>query len=418
MSRWRHRELAVWGGLPGESVEVAIDGRGGQRAHGRAVRILAPSPDRTAPMCAHHGVCGGCTWQHWELAAQRAWKLERVRAALEPLASAPEWLGALRASAADRAFRSKFQPMLANVRGQGLSWALYRPFSHDFVPIRECVVQDRVSHDVGFALLDVLKRVGASPDWLRGALVRSNGEQALVALLVGLERAPAAAALADLGHQVLAAGAAGVEVAYSSLAHNALLGGGGAHLAGRPHLEFRIGDISLLASATSFVQIHLEAAALLVGAARDLCPRPAGRLVDLFAGVGLFAKALRGVADEVVAVEVYSPAASLARLNLADCGSAEVVAEASLAYALAAPPADVVVLDPPRAGCGEALISALGERLRPRTVLYVSCHLDALARDAVGLAGQGFELKQAIPVDLFPHTPHVEVVCRFDRHDA
>ncbi len=139
------------------------------------------------------------------------------------------------------------------------------------------------------------------------------------------------------------------------------------------------------------------------------------RVVDAYAGVGLLT-ALTGAAPHgagagYVAVEQSAAACADARVNLAPLG-ARVIRTAVERWRPS--PADLVVADPPRAGLGRGAVRRLAETGAERLVL-VSCDAAALARDAGLLATHGFDFRHATVVDLFPQTPHVEVVSRFDR---
>jgi tRNA/tmRNA/rRNA uracil-C5-methylase (TrmA/RlmC/RlmD family) len=134
------------------------------------------------------------------------------------------------------------------------------------------------------------------------------------------------------------------------------------------------------------------------------------RLVDLYGGVGLFAATV-GRGANVELVEASASSAADARVNLRDRGARVVRSDVARWRAR---PADVVVADPPRAGLGPDGVRAVRATRAPRLVL-VSCDAGALGRDAGLLAGAGYRLVASTVVDAFPHTPHVEVVSRFDR---
>jgi tRNA/tmRNA/rRNA uracil-C5-methylase (TrmA/RlmC/RlmD family) len=170
---------------------------------------------------------------------------------------------------------------------------------------------------------------------------------------------------------------------------------------------------------TAFWQVHPAAAATFVQVVLDqLQPRAGERALDLYGGVGLFAAALAervGPTGAVAAVEGDPRALADARRNLHDLPWVQLhhgpVARL-LAPALAGLPggvADLVVLDPPRVGAGEAVIAALCAA-RPRAISYVACDPAALARDLRTAAGHGYRLTQLRAFDAFPMTHHVECI--------
>ncbi|HEY8341058.1 MAG TPA: RsmD family RNA methyltransferase, partial [Egibacteraceae bacterium] len=133
--------------------------------------------------------------------------------------------------------------------------------------------------------------------------------------------------------------------------------------------------------------------------------------LDLYAGVGLFARALAADGGDVVAVEADPSACDDARANLAEVG-ARVECDDVRRVLERRDAADVVVLDPPRKGAGPATSRRIAE-LDPRVVVYVSCDPAALARDAAAFVAVGYRLAAAVPVDQFAHTAQIETVATF-----
>ena len=180
--------------------------------------------------------------------------------------------------------------------------------------------------------------------------------------------------------------------------------------------EFAVAD-------DGFWQVHPGAPAVLVDTVLDvLDPQPGERALDLYAGVGLFARFLAervGESGRVVAVEADRAAAAHATTNLADHPSAEVTAGPVERVLSAGPdePFDLVVLDPPRTGAKRAVVEQVVAR-SPRAVAYVACDPGALARDVAFFAEHGYRLDALRAFDLFPMTHHVECVARLTRSDG
>ena len=172
-------------------------------------------------------------------------------------------------------------------------------------------------------------------------------------------------------------------------------------------------------SAESFFQVNTAGAEALVDVVKGyLEPGPQDVLLDAYCGVGLFALALASLAKEVIGIEA-SPSAcedlaynagELTNLTIHE-GAVEEVLPALLAQEQRA---DLVVMDPPRAGAGAAVLRDLAA-LRPRRIVYVSCDPATLARDSVFLLSEGYRLVEAQPVDMFPQTYHVETVALWER---
>jgi tRNA/tmRNA/rRNA uracil-C5-methylase (TrmA/RlmC/RlmD family) len=183
---------------------------------------------------------------------------------------------------------------------------------------------------------------------------------------------------------------------------------------GATRLEEEAAGRSWRVSGTGFWQVHPGAADALVGAVRDaLRPRPGEHLLDLYAGVGLFAGALApdlGPTGDVDAVEADAGAVRDARRNLHDVPAVR-LHEARVEDWLAAGVrrADLVVLDPPRAGAGREVVDALVAS-GARAVAYVACDPAALGRDVGTFRAAGWRLAGLRAFDLFPMTHHVECV--------
>jgi tRNA/tmRNA/rRNA uracil-C5-methylase (TrmA/RlmC/RlmD family) len=166
-------------------------------------------------------------------------------------------------------------------------------------------------------------------------------------------------------------------------------------------------------SSGGFWQVHPEAADVLVDAVMELAePQPEEHLVDLYAGVGLFAGVCGSrTGGRVDVVEGHRAAAADAAVNLADLPAAR-VHETPVEQFLTSQPTlrpDVVVLDPPRVGAKRPVVEPIAA-WRPRAVVYVACDPAALARDVSYFADVGYRLSAVRAFDLFPMTHHVECV--------
>lgn len=176
------------------------------------------------------------------------------------------------------------------------------------------------------------------------------------------------------------------------------------------------GSRSFRVAADGFWQPHVEAPRVLVETVLGLAePRPGERVLDLYAGVGLFSAFLAGAVGptgRVTAVEGDRTAVEHSRHNLAGLPVAVRPGRVDRVLHRGVGPADLVVLDPPRVGARRQVVRQVAA-LRPRAVVYVACDPAALARDAAYLAEQGYRLDVLRAFDLFPMTHHVECVARF-----
>lgn len=182
---------------------------------------------------------------------------------------------------------------------------------------------------------------------------------------------------------------------------------------GQPHIYEELGGHRFRVSAPSFFQVHrAQAEKLIEVVRRHVGHDPEAVLVDAYAGVGTFAALLAGSVGKVIAIEESGPAIEDARENLAGLANVELrVGKSEELLPQLDERIDAVILDPPRSGCRPEALQAVAQR-RPKTLVYVSCDPMTLGRDLAVLAGPAgpFELVEIQPVDMFPHTHHIECV--------
>jgi 23S rRNA (uracil1939-C5)-methyltransferase len=189
---------------------------------------------------------------------------------------------------------------------------------------------------------------------------------------------------------------------------------------GRSHVKEVVGGVSYLVSPTAFFQTNVGAAAEMVKIVMQEAGSPA-TVLDLYCGTGLFSLPLARAGARVLAIEenrqAIADAEANARLNRLPPGQVRFVAsrvEDALARA-ARESWDAVILDPPRQGCPPQVISAVFEHIRPPKVVYVSCNPEALAGEVPSILKAGYKVSRLQPIDMFPHTHHIETIVSFDR---
>ena len=373
--------------LPGERVRIAVTeiGKGGRYVRADAVEVLQPAAGRVDPPCPWSGPgrCGGCDWQHADLHLQRELKARVVTEQFARLAQIDltEQLGSpltvepVPGDAEGLRWRTRVE--LA-VDGSGRP-GLRAHRSHQVVPIDDCLIAtDEV---VGSGILGQRWTGERAVD----VVASSTGDLAIVPVPTGERLAPPVTERVQVP-------------------------------AGERHTSWS-GEFEV--AARGFWQVHPGAAATFVAAVLDgLEPRRGERVVDLYSGVGLFAAALAAAVGEegqVLAVEGDRVAVGHAGANLAGAPGAPVEVRAGAVDRVLAPlvrqgiTADLVVLDPPRAGAGRRVVAAVAA-LQPRRVAYVACDPAALARDVSWVEELGYGLTALRAFDAFPMTHHVECV--------
>ena len=353
---------------PGDRLRARIVHATSSFARAELAELVTPGPARVEPPCPHFlRSCGGCQWQHVaraeQLAAKQALvanalrKLEGVR--LHPIGDPGPALGWRR--------RARFHIE----RGRA---GLYELGSQRVLPIDHCP-QLEPALDAAYAFV----AAATPPDGELALLLAHDGRVA-----VATERAWRGAARLLIGR----AGIVGV------------LAGDEAH--GDVVLELEPG---LWGGPWDFAQASRAGNAALIAKARAALGRGPGRLLELYAGAGNFTRGFAADGWDVVATDAVAPAKPPAGFQ------AGPVHEVLTRMARAKEPWDAIVLDPPRTGAAEAIEGIL--RAAPRTIVYVSCDVATLARDAARLTG--YRATDAWPLDVMPETAHVEVVMRLAR---
>ncbi|CAN5565660.1 TRAM domain-containing protein [soil metagenome] len=370
------RVVFVRGALPGESVVVEVHTSKRDFARGEATAVLEPSASRVVAPCPRLSAgCGGCSWQHAEPTAQLQWKGEIVTEALQRIAKLPNPDVRAGGAVAPWHYRTTLRLAVASDGTVGLrAWA-----SHNTVAIDDCLV----AHPALVELLSELRVRGAEEISLRTSV--ATGEVTVFADSSG-------ARLKGLPESV--------------------------RVGANASLHEDIAGTRLQVSAASFFQSGAQAAELLVTHVRVACGElltsDGGPLLDAYGGVGLFSATLAvPLGMKAIVVESSDSACHDAAVNL---GEAADVVHSRLEDWIPRP-VKLVIADPARAGLGREGVAVLAATNAERIVL-VSCDAASLARDAVLLATAGYQHRGSTVLDLFPHTPHVEVVTRFDRSSS
>jgi 23S rRNA (uracil1939-C5)-methyltransferase len=363
------RVVFIDGALPGERVSVEITEQRKDFGRARLIEVVDRAADRVTPPCKFVALgCGGCGWQHIEPQAQRALKRGIVIDALRRIAHLEDANVVDGPPLSATGYRTTVRVAVVDGRA-----AFHIGASHRLIAVDACLV----THPLLDQLLREGRFDGATEVVLRAGVV--TGER------LAWPRPESA------GLRLPADVAVGERVSV----HEVVAG----------H-RFRI-------SARSFFQTRPDGAEALVHAVTDAAgPLAAsdGHLVDAYSGVGLYAATL-GAHRPVTAIELDRHALADARTNLAHLAATLVRGEVAR---WRAEPAELVVADPARPGLGSAAASALAAAGAARFVL-VSCDAASFGRDTRLLDELGYTHEKSTVIDLFPHTPHVEVVSAFVR---
>jgi 23S rRNA (uracil1939-C5)-methyltransferase len=419
------RVAFVAGALPGETVQARLVEQHAHYVRAELIEVGQRSPDRRLPPCPVYPRCGGCTLQHWSYEAEAAYKAERVQDALLHIAGVAVTPAPIRQAPQPYRYRTKAAyPWTGRPGEAGLG--LYARRSHQVVVTDRCLIQDPLLDDVLQAAVKAANALRLEPydeagdrGVLRHLVVRaSRSDRRTLALVVtarrdGRLRAWAERLMEDVPHLV------GVALSVQRRRTNRILGGPAERLAGRLHLEERVGGFRFRLAPDAFFQVNPDETEALLDAVAEAAGQSTGDVAwDLYAGVGVLASVLARAGFRVTAVE-SEPAAvasgrESARLNGLPLSFVTANAEAAVRQLLAeGPRPTVVTVDPPRSGLRPAVVEGLREAAADR-VIYVSCDPETLARDVARLKDR-YAVLSAVPIDLFPRTDHVETVLTLER---
>jgi tRNA/tmRNA/rRNA uracil-C5-methylase (TrmA/RlmC/RlmD family) len=356
-------------GIPGEQVRAEITDISKKFLRADVVEVLAASEHRVAAPCTYSGTCGGCDWQHVDLAHQRELKSQVVREQLSHLGGVTHVNGmpladfaVIALSPNETGLRWRTRNRYARIGDVSLGMKMTR--SHTVVEIDDC-------------------------------LIAVEGSVALAQEKIHLGRGDISTAQSATGQHVVV------------------------DQRGGPWLDETVGDRSWRIHAGSFWQVHKDAPKVFVETVRRFANlRPGDKALDLYAGAGLFAASIAadvGEKGEVVAVESVIDSMRDARRSCSDLPQMDLItADVSKWITQIDEDFDVVILDPPRAGAGLEVITELN-RITKRSIVYVACEPSALGRDAKYLADAGWSMTQLVGLDAFPMTGHVECIALFER---
>ena len=385
LGRHEGKVIFVPYGIPDEEVTVEIVEEKKRFARGRLVEVHTPSPHRVTPPCPYFGQCGGCHWQHVAYDAQLEYKRQIVKDVLQRIGKIPN-PQVRPVIGMDEPWRYRNNMRFAADRRGRLG--LRARASHRVVPIKDCLIL----HPILRELYDALDLEDPALQQLTFRCGVRTGETMLV-FEMREDQPPE------------------LEVDTPVSCALSLSDGRTAILVGSSHIHERVGDLCLRISPNSFFQVNTSQAETLIKTAQDyLEPTKETVLLDAYCGVGTFGLAMARHVAKVIGVEESSSAIKDARVNARGLDQVSLFA-GRVEHVLPEieDPWDMMVLDPPRAGCQTEVLRAVIKRA-PGRIAYVSCDPATLARDLRVLVGGGYELRQVQPVDMFPQTAHVEAV--------
>lgn len=434
VARHDGRVMLLDRGLPGDRVHARVSKLRSRYGEARCETVEAPSTDRVSAPCPHVERCGGCRLQELDYQAQCRIKERQVRDTLMHLGRIAEPpLLPLRAAPEPFGYRNKME-FSFHPEADGTILGLHERGTFDRVfGLEDCLLASRLTLEI----VRLTQRFAAGRAWrayhprhhegmLRYLVIRhlrSTG-QCAVHLVSASEEVPGleawAAAVASSSAEVKT-----VTLLLNRSRANVAAGESERLLVGDGTVHERLLGLDFEVSSGAFLQTNSRQAETLYQCAIDEAGLGKDETaLDLYCGAGTLTLLLSRSAGQAIGVESVTPAVAAARRNAQRNGIANARFVAGEARQVlrqwargerddAARP-HVVMVDPPRAGLHPRVVARIAE-LAPRRVVYVSCNPATLARDLGDFAARGYRLAAVTPVDMFPHTAHIECVARLER---
>ncbi|MBB6283505.1 23S rRNA (uracil(1939)-C(5))-methyltransferase RlmD [Geobacillus subterraneus] len=418
--------LFVKNALPGERANVKVIKVKKGYGYGRLIELYEPSPDRVEPPCSVYHQCGGCQLQHLSYEGQLKAKEKQVKEVLARIGKLDGvTVHPVIGMKNPWRYRNKAQVPVGEREG-GLVAGFYKERSHEIIDMEACLIQQEKNDVVVQTVKRIAERYGVPPydelthrGVLRHIVARygaATGE-VMVVLVTRTNHLPQGEEIVrDIIRDI--PGVKSIVQNINSERTNAIFGAKTRVLWGSEFITDRIGDIQFAISARSFYQVNPEQTKVLYDKALEYAELTGTEtVIDAYCGIGTISLFLARKAKHVYGVEIVPEAIEDAKRNAALNG----ITNATFAVGAAEDViprwyeegirADCLVVDPPRKGCDAALLETI-IAMKPPRIVYVSCNPATLARDLRILEDGGYETIEVQPVDMFPHTAHVECVAR------
>lgn len=421
----RKLKLVIPESLPGETVQVTVEDPTLRWSKVSSKEILVANPNRVEAPCPHFELCGGCVWQHWSYEGQLKHKMEHVKKALEGVGMNPDLVEDTIGMDDPWYYRNKMEFTFSPEGDLGLH---EQGNFRSIIPLETCLIAGRNMVDATMEVSEWVKEFGLSgynkdtrEGLLRHLMVRESFETGEVMLALFTTAAPAgelAAAAEDLIERITKnypnvkslMWLVNTDIADVTQSEETFV------LAGRDFIYDELGGYRYRLWFDTFFQTNPVQAQKLVELALEMGnPQEDEKMIDLFCGVGTFSLPFAARVKELAGIEIVETSIESAKRNAVDNDlhnttflardARRGIDEMHESWGLA----DMLLIDPPRSGAGGKVMRRIG-RAQPKRVVYVSCNPDTFATDTAELLQFGYTLQKVQPVDLFPHTVHVECV--------
>lgn len=438
IARLDGKVIFISGAVPGDTADILLTKNKKDWAEARALRITSPAPDRVIPFCKHFGICGGCKWQMLPYEKQLQYKQQEAEQNLKRIGKVevPEimpiigcensihYRNKLEFTFSNKRFLTSEEIGSADVVAQQDALGFHVPRIFDkVIDIFECYLMDDVNNKIrnsirdfakqqGFAFYDIKEHTG----WLRNIIVRlcSTGE---LMVNICLNHEDEANRILLLDH-VLQSVPSVTTLLYTINPkwNDSIYDLTPQVYSGKGYVTEKLEGFEFIISPKSFFQTNTKQAEKLYSVTRDFAGLTGNEIVyDLYCGTGSIGIFVSSLAKKVIGVEVIEDAiedakknAALNNIEHAHFFAGDVIKICDDHFFDKHGRPDVIITDPPRVGMHEKLVIKLLEIAAPK-IVYVSCNTATQARD-INLLSEKYKVEKVQPVDMFPHTHHIECV--------
>ncbi len=422
----------IEGALKGERVNVRIVKSKKSFAYGKLLEVIEPSLERCEAKSSIHKRCGGCKLQYSTYKEQLNFKFERVKDCITKIGKLDESIVQFPLGMDEPwRYRNKVQLPIGMVNGE-LKIGFFAPRSHEIIDMETCLIQDEIADKVVGITRTWIKKNNIKPynidgkydetGILRHIMIRRGftTNEVMVVLVTNGSKLPNKDEFISLITENIP-GIKSIVQNINSKPTNVILGQECITLWGESTISDYIGEFKFNISPLSFFQVNPVQTEVLYNKALEYAGLTGDETVfDAYCGTGTITLFLSQKAKKVYGVEIIPQAIENANINAKEnnvnnveffVGESEVVIPDLINKGIKA---DVVVVDPPRKGCDVKLLNAI-TNIDAKKIVYVSCDPSTLARDLAILEGNGYKTVRVQPVDMFPHTAHIETCVLLQR---
>ncbi len=417
--------IFISGILPGEAGIIEIIKLNKSYGFGELIKLFPDtlSKSRTKPICNNYPECGGCNIMHMTYSAQLAFKEQMVKDTIERIGNLAniEILPIIGASN-PLYYRNKVQVPVGNALNKTIT-GFYKRDTHQIIPLSDCYIQPDFSTEITKFVKNLLNEYKirgydekTHKGDIRHILVKSNIKKEIMIVIVSLHSS--IASLDSIVKKVTSRyeTVKSIVLNVNETRGNTILGDKNILLYGEKYITDTLCGMKFVLGATSFYQVNHEQTEKLYTTALSIANFTKDDiLIDAYCGIGTIGIIASHMVKEVYGVEIVKEAIDNAKVNLKlnniknatyVVGKAE---EQIITWMKEGLPVTSIVVDPPRKGCDEQLLSTI-INMKIGKILYISCNPSTLARDLKYLTQNNYEVIKVQPVDMFPQSSHVETI--------